>query len=445
MGTKTSTFTFGTHAIDPSNESIVFPYVLVHGGETFSFEERIIVPGLSTSVDPVLLKRVVDALHLMLGISYWKTFCPTAIDSGGIALTKEQASFWNTVYTKGLGEFFYRNNIDFHDLVQFPVSKIEASGPIALSTQDKSLVQVGGGKDSIVSAELLKDAHKDFTLVTIDARDIHRRVAAIVDKPLLEVGRQIDSKLYALNLRQDMYNGHIPVSAINAFISLLLAVLGGFRFIITSNEESANYGNVKYLGEEINHQWSKTLEFETLFQRYVSTNITPDVTYFSLLRPMSEIKIIELFVKLEQYFTTFSSCNTNFRRLGEAPKLRWCGMCPKCAFVFLLLSAFVPKDRLLTIFGINLYSHESLLPTFRELLGLTGAKPFECVGTAEECRFSLYIASEAGQYNADIVMQTLRGELGDLWKTLPALKEKLFLFSADHRIPASFQSILPNS
>ncbi len=445
MGTKTSTFTFGTHAIDSSNESIVFSYSLIHREETFSFEERLVIPGLSKNGNIALVQRVLESLHLILGISYWKMFCPPAIDTGGIALTKEQASFWNTVYTKGLGEFFYTNNIDFHDLVQFPVSKIDASGPIALSTQDKSLVQVGGGKDSIVSAELLKAAHKDFTLVTIDARDIHRRVALIVDKPLLEVGREIDSKLYALNLRQEVYNGHIPVSAINAFVSLLLAVLGGFRFIITSNEESANYPNVKYLGEEINHQWSKTLEFETLFQRYVSTYITPDVTYFSLLRPMGEIKIIELFVKLEQYFTTFSSCNNNFRRLGKVPSLRWCGTCPKCAFVFLLLSAFVPKDRLLTIFGINLYAHESLLPTFRELLGLTGAKPFECVGTAEECRFALYKASEAGQYNADIVMQTLKGELGDLWKTLPALKEKLFLFSADHRIPASFQSILPNS
>ena len=444
MRSKTSTFTFGRYTVDLQNRSIVFPYVLVYGEETFSFEERLVIPGLSKNYNPALLQRVLESLHLILGISYWKTFCPTTIDTGQIALTKEQTVFWNTVYTQGLGEFFYTNNIDFRDLVQFPVSRIDESGPIALSTLDKSLVQIGGGKDSIVSAELLKSAHRDFILVSLDARDIHRRVAEIIGAPIIEVRREIDPKLYTLNSRHDVYNGHIPVSAIYAFVDLLLAVLGGFRFIIASNEESANYPNLQYLGEEINHQWSKTLEFETLFQRYVSTSITQDVTYFSLLRAMKEIKVVQLFAKLELYFTTFSSCNANFRRRSEAPRVLWCGTCPKCAFVFLLLSAFVPKARLLTIFGKNLYAHESLLPTFRELLGITGVKPFECVGTPEECRFALYKASEAGQYDTDVVMQTLHNELSDLWKTLPALRERLFSLSADHLIPASFQSVLTN-
>lgn len=445
MRATQSSFTFGKHGLDSSNESIVFPYSLIHGEETFSFEERLVIPGLSKNGNFALVQRVLESLHLILGISYWKTFCPTVINTGIIALTKEQATFWNTIYTKGLGEFFYVNNIDFGGLVQFPVSKKNASHPVTFTTQDKSLLQLGGGKDSIVSAEVLKKAHKDFTLVSLDARDIHRRVAEIIGVPLIEVKREIDSRLYVLNKRSDTYNGHIPVSAIYAFVDLLLAVLGGFRFIIASNEESANYPNAQYLGEEVNHQWSKSLEFESLFGEYVSTYITPDITYFSLLRSMKEIKVVEQFAKLEQYFTTFSSCNTNFRRLGEAPGLRWCGICPKCAFVFLLLSAFVPKDRLLTIFGSNLYACESLLPTFRELLGLTGIKPFECVGTPEECRFALYKASETGQYDTEVVIRTLRHELRDSWKNFPALREKLFSFTPDHHIPAAFQSILSNS
>lgn len=444
MGTKTSTFTFGTYRIDQSNKSIVFPYLLVHGDESFSFEERIIVAGLSTSADPALLTRVLDVLHLMLGISYWKTFCPAMINTGGIALTKEQAMFWNTVYTKGLGEFFYTNNIDFRGLVRFPVSKKDSSHPVTFAAQDKSLLQLGGGKDSIVSAEVLKKAHKDFTLVSLDARDIHRRVAEIIGAPLIEVRREIDPKLYALNLQHHVYNGHVPVSAIYAFVDLFVAVLGGFRFIIASNEESANYPNAQYLGEEVNHQWSKSLEFETLFREYVSTYITPDITYFSLLRSIKEIKVVELFSKLEQYFPTFSSCNANFRRLGKASRVLWCGTCPKCVFVFLLLSAFIPKLRLFAIYGRNLYAQESLVPVFRELLGLVGIKPFECVGTPEECLFALYKASESGQYDADIVIQTLRHELGDSWKMFPILREKLFSFSADHFIPSSFQSVLSN-
>ncbi|MBI3956354.1 hypothetical protein HY339_03790 [Candidatus Gottesmanbacteria bacterium] len=444
MPSTSSTFTFGRYRIDASNESIVFLYSLVHGDEAFSFEERMIVPGLSTGADSGLLKSVLDALHLMLGISYWKTFCPGIIDTGEIALTKDQAAFWNTLYTKGLGEFFYTNKIDFRRLVQFPVSKTTTPNPLKLPTQDKSLVGLGGGKDSIVSSELLKKNHKDFSLVSLDARDIHRRVAEIIGKPLIEVTREIDPNLYAVNRRGDVYNGHVPVSAIYAFVDLFLAVIGGYRYIVASNEESANYPNTQYLGEEINHQWSKTLEFETLFQRYVSDYITPDITYFSLLRPMKEIKIVELFSKLEQYFSSFSSCNANFFRHVETPRSLWCGTCPKCVFVFLLLSAFIPKDRLLTIFGMNLYARESLLPTFRELLGLTGVKPFDCVGTPEEGRFALHKASQSGQYDSDTCMQILHWEIGDQWNRLPALREKLFSLPQNHRIPTSFQKSLAN-
>lgn len=444
MHGKSSTFTFGRYTIDPLRESIVFPYTLVHGDESFVFEERLVVPGISPGATSELLERILDSLHLVLGISYWKTFCPTTIDTGSIALTKQQTEFWNTVYTKGLGEFFYTNAIDFRGLMQFPASNTAVPNPLKHSMKDTSLVPLGGGKDSIVSAEILKKAHKDFMLVSFEARDIHRRVAAIIDRPLIEVKREIDPKLYALNARKDVYNGHVPVSAMYAFVSLLVAALGGFRFIVVSNEESANFGNVRYLGEEVNHQWSKTLEFETLFQRYVRTFISPDITYFSLLRPMKEIKVVELFAQFEQYFNVFSSCNANFKRRGKQLTSRWCAACPKCAFLFLLLSAFIPKNRLLIIFGNNLYERPSLLPVFRELLGLGGVKPFECVGTPEECRFAFYKAAQSGQYDGDLVVETLRHELQSVWGEIPGLETGLFSFSSNHRVPEAFQFVLSN-
>src|SRR5574341_1430218 len=152
-----------------------------------------------------------------------------------------------------------------------------------------------------------------------------------------------------------------------------------------------------------------------LFQSYVLTHITPSITYFSLLRPIKEIKIVELFSQYEQYFPFFSSCNTNFRRTVSSATPRWCGECPKCLFVFLLLSAFLPKKNLIVIFGRNLYEDTSLLPLFRELLGLTGIKPFECVGTPEETRLGLYLVGQKKEYGSDIVVQTLRKELEKEW------------------------------
>jgi hypothetical protein len=164
------------------------------------------------------------------------------------------------------------------------------------------------------------------------------------------VKREIDPHLFELNKRPDTYNGHIPVSAQNSFIGLCAAILLDYKFVVMANEQSANYGNIEYLGQEINHQWSKSHEFEKLFQNYVATFITPDIKYFSILRPFSEINITEKFSHLPKYFPIFSSCNRNFRITKKSEK-KWCGECPKCAFAFVMLSAFLPKKDLINIFG----------------------------------------------------------------------------------------------
>ena len=151
---------------------------------------------------------------------------------------------------------------------------------------------------------------------------------------------------------------------------------------------------------------------------------------------------MQLFSRHEEYFSFFTSCNTNFRRTVTSPSPKWCGTCPKCAFVFLLLSAFLPKEKLLSIFGRNLYEDIRLTNTFRELLGFIGTKPFECVGTPDECLYALYQASQTGDYQGDPVFVSLYAELKSQWGRIAKTKEALLSVSTAHRIPVAFQSIL---
>ena len=68
-----------------------------------------------------------------------------------------------------------------------------------------------------------------------------------------------------------------------------------------------------------------------------------------------------------KYFPAFSSCNKNFT-IKDKQAVRWCCDCPKCAFVFAGLAAFLAKEKVIEIFGENLFAKKDLFPLYRELL-----------------------------------------------------------------------------
>jgi hypothetical protein len=76
-----------------------------------------------------------------------------------------------------------------------------------------------------------------------------------------------------------------------------MAYLTNRKYIVLSNEGSANEPTV--IGTNINHQYSKTYEFECDFYQYTKKYFNIDIKYFSLLRPIKEIQIAYLF-RLEQ-------------------------------------------------------------------------------------------------------------------------------------------------
>jgi hypothetical protein len=436
-------FKFDKYEIDIPKGEAKFYYELGIPEKTFHFLETLKFtppPGYQdTPEHAATLHSIGQSLLLMFGISYWKTYCPKKIILP-FGLSEKQAVFWNLLYTKGLGEFYYENKIDYRNLVQFPFEKNMFGTKRNIVRKNRSLVLLGGGKDSIVSAELLKASQKEFSLFALGEYAMHKPIAKEIGKPFVTMTRIMDSQLFELNAK-GAYNGHVPISAIYAFTSLFAAFIYDFKYIVTSNEESANYGNVMYLDNEINHQWSKSFEFEQAFQQYVDEYISPGMTYFSLLRPYREIKITELFSHYPKYFHIFSSCNNNFSLKNQKEDAFWCGACPKCAFIFLLLSAFLPKSEVVSIFQKNLFANTALLKTYKQLLGLEGVKPFDCVGTPEESLYALSLVIKRREFTEDAIMRELSDILTDKMGQISQKGAKLLETMSLDTIPNEFHSI----
>lgn len=407
---KPKSFEFVSYDFKPAQRRVYFNYKINFiSGKPLMFTETIILPRIPKVVPQALLRNLLSSLHLVLGLSYYKLYCPKRVIHP-YKLTPEQANFFTMVYRKGLGEFYYLNKLDPSDSPVFASDTKAKAESIKYPRQKRALVGIGGGKDSIVVAQLMKRAGQRFSSFVMETEKgspiINETIRALgVDK--LTIKRKLDPKIF--QVMPEAYNGHIPFSAVLAFVGLLSAVLYDYNEVVVGNEYSSNFGNIKYKGQEINHQWSKSLEFEKLFQDYCNKFITSDVYYYSLLRPYYEIRIAEMFAKHKKYHYLFSSCNLNFKVNKERQKVLWCGECPKCAFVFALLSAYLSKKEVIGIFGKNLYSDKSLLPLYKDLIGAGEMKPFECVGTFEEIKLAMYLASS--KFKSDYIIKSLNTEI----------------------------------
>ncbi len=240
------------------------------------------------------------------------------------------------------------------------------------------MVPIGGGKDSAVTLELFKEAGVNCFGYVINPRGATictAEAAGLPKEQLVQVKRTLDKRMLELN-RQGFLNGHTPFSAIVAFSSLISAYLYGLPYIALSNESSANESTV--FGSTVNHQYSKSFRFERDFHEYAKMYLPGSSYYFSMLRPLSEFQIARYFAGRRQYHGIFKSCNVGSK------EDRWCGHCPKCLFVYLILSPFLKGEELEAIFGKNLLEDESLYGTLKQLTGLLEEKPFECVGSRSE-------------------------------------------------------------
>jgi hypothetical protein len=303
-------------------------------------------------------------------------------------------------------------------------------------------VPIGGGKDSLVVVEALKQAGSEASATWVGASPLIAAVAARTGLPMLNIGRELSPVLFEYN-RMGAWNGHIPVTAINSAILACTAVLYGFDAIAFANERSASAATLEYQGRQVNHQWSKGWAFEKQFAAWLHSHVATDLDYFSLLRPFSELAVTRAFAKSGAgYFDAFSSCNRNFRILGPKPVDRWCGQCPKCHFVFLALAPFLPKPRLLQIFGRNLLDDEAQTPGFDALIEYHDHKPFECVGEASEARAAFATLAARPEWREDALVARFREDIAPrLGAARPALQPWLEP-SDEHGIPPRFAGAL---
>ena len=330
-----------------------------------------------------LLNNIIFHIGMIELISYWKIACPKEVIIKPFALDEEQIRWWKKLYFNGLGEFFYVNGIETN-INEFIHIESENSPLPAVGRNDgllteQTLIPVGGGKDSVVTLELLKNRVPAIPLIINPRGATNECVAAAgftVEQTAI-IKRTLDPTMLKMNA-EGYLNGHTPFSAMLAFYTILLGFATKSKYIALSNESSANEPTVP--DTEINHQYSKSVAFENDFRHYVNKYINADIQYFSFLRPLNELQIAKLFSRAKDYYKVFKSCNAGSKTDS------WCGHCPKCLFTWLALSPFISRGELADIFGKDLLKDNNLRPVLDQLDGSTEVKPFECVGTVGEVR-----------------------------------------------------------
>ena len=436
---QVTTFHFVRCGFDAHTGVASLVYAFDQGAErSAELVETVTVPGAPfalASERAEAVQRALRLLHLIAGVSYYKAAVPeqVAIDSYGI--DADTAALVESIYLHGLGEFAYRNGLNLHGRFRLPVtgSAVQAG---AAGLHSHALVAIGGGKDSLVSIEALRTAGLTQTVTWIGGSQLIGACAERTGLPTLNIGRTLAPALFELN-RQGAWNGHIPVTAVNSAIMVLAALLKDADQVVFSNERSASYGSQIPGTGEVNHQWSKGWAFERGFGEYVQQHVASDLRYYSLLRPLSELAVARQFARSDHYDAHFSSCNRNFHIMGERPVHRWCGVCPKCHFVFLALAPFMPKTRLVGIFGRNLLDDASQMAGFDALLEFQDHKPFECVGEGRESRAALATLATRAEWQEDVLVKRFVRDIQPQLQASELDIAPLLALEGEHRIPAA--------
>ncbi len=364
------------------------------------FNPKITIKGVPLKKVKTLDKEYLDNLVFNLGMiemfSYWKSVCSPKILVRAGALNEKQVAWWEDILIKGMGQFFYENGIDFTAKNFIKISSVGKGNIVkgGAVKGDGVLIPIGGGKDSAVTLELLKKFKRDVDCFSLNPTKNTKAMFKVSGyKNMIVAERKMEKRLLNMN-RKGYLNGHTPFVAYISFLTVLVSILFNKRHIVLSNEDSSNEGNVDYCGRNINHQYSKSLDFENKFRDYCYKYLSEEVDYFSALRPLYEIQIARMFASLEKYFPVFLSCNEAYKTYSGTRKAKgeWCGQCSKCLFVFMVLYPFVSEKKLFSIFKDNLFEKDSLLGMMLELIGEREVKPFECVGTRKESLVALYLS-----------------------------------------------------
>ncbi|HSQ97830.1 MAG TPA: hypothetical protein VLL98_03880, partial [Rickettsiales bacterium] len=314
----------------------------------------------------------------------------------------------------------------------------EGGNPVRINIklENNIIVPIGGGKDSVVSLEMLKKLpNKKLYTFSVNTAEPIKNCIELSDCENILVKRVISPLLIELNNdieKYHGYNGHVPITSIIAFISVCAGIIYNCNTTVISNEKSSNIGNTMHTGLEVNHQWSKSFEAEKMIHDFIKKYITTEFNYFSLIRPMSELQIAQAFSKIGKYDNVFSSCNKNFKIVKNEKPKRWCCDCDKCRFVFLIFAPFIKKEKLIEIFGENLLNDKKQLDGYLELVGLSKIKPFECVGEIEESALALLMLKKT-EFANDLVVKEILPQIEKKYN-FDELNKKYFILDFENTL-----------
>jgi hypothetical protein len=359
-------------------------------------------PGEAARVTAPTARRIVRALAIIEAFSYWKALCSPVIEVAPPAPDAAELDWWRAFWPGAMGEFFYRNQIGYT-----AADFLAIRGPVAVpqrrdgaddgaprgadGADGAPLVLFSGGKDSLALARIAAAARGtapvDFFLYNPGARLRGMAGSLAAGGRVLEAHRAILPELLRLNAAGHP-NGHTPFSAYLAFAAMLTGYLRGSGLVVAGNSRSDDEPNVpSYLGRPVNHQWTKSFEFETAIGAYRDRWLPGAPGYSSPLRPLYELQIIaSLSGDVDGYLRT-ASCN-------RAPAGSWCRSCAKCAWVFLATAALFGHDLAIRKIGADMFADAALAGIYQEMAGLTGTKPFECTGTEDEVRTAIRAAGQ---------------------------------------------------
>ena len=413
-------FRYRDYAVDAERGVLSLRYEL-DGRE---FTERVTLPpGARWHTDEA--RAAARLVFLLSGVSYYKTAAPPVIDFGETALTGTEEAFLREFYLQGLAEFAYRNNLDLTSLsLHAQRAPDQPTSPPTPARPKRALIPFGGGIDSIVTVEQVRQ-QADVALFIVsrpaDRFDAIEQPAAVTGLPVVRAEREIDPQLLR-SAELGFLNGHVPVTGILSAIAVLAAVLEERDAVVMSNEWSASIPTLEFDGRPVNHQFSKSEEFEAAFRAVLADQgCLPD--YFSWLRDRTELWVGREFASLRPYHASFRSCNKAFYTERARRFAHWCGQCDKCVFIDLILAPFLPAGALRQIFAVagEPLDDPALKPKFRSLLG-AGAKPFECVGEVTECRAAVLLAARRDDRSGSGLLQELAAEVAG-WPDAPSEAE----------------------
>lgn len=416
-------FRFVRHGYDPAGGEARLVYALDDGPElteTIRFPDA---PWPQSAASQAAFAQALKLLHAIAGVSYYKTCVPSRIDTAGAPPDEATAAFLERLYVEGLAEFAHANQLELKGRVRFRAEAPSGLPAPTLGLPGRALAAIGGGKDSLVSLELLRSCGLEMQAVCVGHSSLIAETVSAAGLPLLRIGRRLAPELAEMN-QAGALNGHVPVTAINSAILLCAAILYDYRYIVFSNERSADEATLTdSRGRPVNHQYSKGLAFERALRSLVQAQVGADIEYFSMLRPYSDLAIARRFSAMGQYHGVFSSCNRNFHLDGARIEGRWCGACPKCRFTTLMLAPWLAPPEVAAILGADLLDDPGQEDGFRALCRLGVEKPFECVGSVDESRAAMRALGALSGWRDKHVVKALAAELEDL--ELPDLQTLL--------------------